>query len=222
MNMDYGKAFTFVFEDKNWVTKLLIGGILLLIPIVNLVVIGYALRVLKNVAEGAEQPLPEWSDFADYFVQGLASSLGGLVWAIPVILISMAIGFISAVTGYEGDFQSTVAPIWLCVTSLSCLSGLYGIFLGIVTPAAMTHYAVSGDFDAMFRVGKISRYITSNLGPYVIALLLGVVASFIASFGLLLCGVGVAFTGFWGMLVINYLLGQVYEASEGAVPEVVA
>jgi hypothetical protein len=222
MNMDYGKAFTFVFEDKNWVTKLLIGGILTLIPVVNFVAIGYGLRVLKNVAEGAEEPLPEWSDFADHFVQGVVSSLCGLVWAIPAILLSLVIGFISAATGYEGDPQGVAVPIWLCVSSLSCLSGLYGMFLGVVTPAAMTQYAVSGEFVAVFRFGQIFKYITSNLGPYIIALLLGLVAAFIAGFGLVFCGVGVAFTGFWALLVASYLFGQVYEASELAVPEVVA
>ena len=50
--MDFGKAFTFAFDDKEWVTKLLIGGILSLIPIVNLVVVGYTLKTLKNVADG--------------------------------------------------------------------------------------------------------------------------------------------------------------------------
>ncbi len=220
--MDYGKAFTFVFEDKNWPTKLIIGGILSLIPIVNFAALGYGLKVLKNVAEGAEQPLPEWSDFADCFVQGLVSFLGGLVWAIPVILLSLAIGFMSAVTGYEGDLQGAGGPVWLCVTSLSCLSGLYGMFLGVVTPAAVTQYAVSGEFGAMFRFGQIFKYITSNLGPYIIALLLGLVAAFIASFGFALCGFGIFWTAFWAMLVINYLLGQVYVASESAVAEVAA
>jgi len=222
MSVDYGKAFTFVFEDKNWPTKLLIGGILSLIPIVNFAAIGYGLKVLKNVAEGAEQPLPEWSDFGDYFMQGLVSFLGGLVWAIPVILLSMAIAFISAVGGYEGDPQGVAGPLSLCVTSLSCLSGLYGLFLGVVTPAAMTQYAVTGELGAMFRFGRIFQYITSNLGPYIIALLLGLVAGFIAGFGFILCVIGVVFTAFWATLVGNYLLGQVYAASEKAAPEVVA
>ncbi len=212
--MDYAKAFTFVFDDEDWVKKVLIGGIVALIPIVNLIVVGYGLRVLRNVAEGAEKALPEWDDFGDYFVQGLMSLLGGLIWAIPVILLSMLMGLISWVTGYEGDPYSVGAAIWLCMSGLSCLSGLYGLFLAAFIPAATTKYAVSRDFAAFFRVGEIFKYITSNLGPYIIALLLGTVAGFIASFGLILCLVGVVFTGFWASLVSSYLLGQVYAASE--------
>ena len=212
--MDYGKAFTFVFEDKKWVTKVVIGGILSLIPIVNLIVIGYGLKALKNVAEGAAEPLPEWDDFADYFVQGLMSALGGLVWAIPSIALSMVMAFLDAVTRNQMDPQSVAAPIGICLSGLACLSGLYGLFLGIVLPAATTKYAVTGEFGAFFRFAEIFKYITSNLGPYIIALLLGVVAGFIAGFGLVFCFVGVVFTGFWAMLVGNHLLGQVYRASQ--------
>jgi len=65
--MDVGKAFGYVFEDKNWLIKLLIGGILLFIPVVNFIPIGYALTALRNVAEGKESPLPEWDDWGGYF-----------------------------------------------------------------------------------------------------------------------------------------------------------
>ncbi|KPL23923.1 MAG: hypothetical protein AMJ93_03585 [Anaerolineae bacterium SM23_84] len=212
--MDYAKAFTFVFDDEDWVKKVLTGGIVAMIPIVNLIVVGYGLTVLRNVAEGREKALPEWEDFGDYFVQGLMSFLGGLIWAVPIILLLMLMGLISWVTGYEGDPYGVAGPVWLCMSGLSCLSGLYGLFLAAFIPAATTKYAVSRDFAAFFRVAEIFKYITSNLGPYIIALLLGTVAGFIASFGLILCLVGVVFTGFWASLVCNYLLGQVYAAGE--------
>jgi len=212
--MDYGKSFTFVFDDEEWVQKLLIGGILGLIPIVNLVVIGYGLQVLKNVAAGMEKPLPNWDDFGDYFVKGVMSALGGVVWALPLIFLSIVMGIISAVTGSGVDAEYFSAPLSICMSGFGCLSGLYGLFLAAVMPAVITKYAVSGEFGAMFRFGEIFKYITSNLGPYIVALLLTLVAQFIAGFGVILCVVGVAFTQFWAMLVGNHLLGQVYHASE--------
>lgn len=215
--MDYGKAFTFVFDDEEWVQKIVIGGILSLIPIVNLIVLGYGLKVLKNVADGEEKPLPKWDDFADYFVQGLMSFLGGLVWALPVIFLSIGMaavtGAISAVTGYGPEPEYISVPVNICMSGLGCLSSLYGLFLGVVMPAATTKYAVSREFGAFFRVGEIFNYITSNLGSYIIALLLGLVAGVIAGFGLIFCIVGVVFTGFWASLVSNFLLGQVYRES---------
>jgi len=211
--MDYGKAFTFVFDDEEWVQKLLIGGILGLIPIVNLVVIGYGLKVLKNVADGMEQPLPAWDDFGDYFVQGLMSFLGSLVWAIPILIVVMLTAFLSAVAGAGYGYDTSAAqaaPFHVCTWGLSCLSTLYGLFMGVVLPAAITRYAISGEFGAFFRFGEIFNYITSNLGSYIIALLLGFVAHFISGFGVIFCIVGVVFTAFWAILVSSHLLGQVY------------
>jgi hypothetical protein len=214
--MDYGKSFSFVFDDEEWIQKILIGGILSLIPIVNLVVVGYGLQVLKNVATGSQKPLPAWDDFGDYFIKGLVSSLGSVVWALPMIGVSIAIGVVSALTGYETDPQYVAWPVQCCLSGLGCLSGLYGLLMAALMPAVVTKYAVTGEFGAMFRFGEIYKYITSNLGPYIVALLLGAVAMFIAGFGLIACIIGVAFTGFWATLVGNHLLGEVYRASEAA------
>lgn len=212
--MDWGKSFTYVFDDKDWVTKVLIGGILSLVPIVNLVVLGYALRVLKNVVAGAEQPLPNWDEFVDYFVKGLVSMLGALVWALPLIVLITMGAIVAVLTGYDSSEASRVAApfaVWTC--GLACLSGLYGLFLGLVLPAALAHYAVTEDFAAFFRFGDIFQLITKNLGNYVVALILYWVAQFVAVFGVILCFVGVTFTEFWSTLVGSHLLGQVYRAS---------
>lgn len=216
--MDYGKSFSFVFDDKDWVQKIIIGGILNLIPIVNLVAIGYTLRVLKNVATGVDPALPDWDDFGDYFVKGLVSVLGSVIWALPVILVSILMALASIpveqMTSYGTGSDYVYTSANLCFSVLGCLSGLYGLFMAVVMPAVMTQYAVSGEFGAFFRFGEIFKYITSNAGPYIIALLLGAVAQFIGGMGLILCIVGVAFTAFWAMLVSNHLLGQVYRTSE--------
>jgi hypothetical protein len=212
--MDYGKSFTFVFDDEEWVQKILIGGVLNLIPVVNLVAVGYGLRSLKNVATGVGKPLPDWDDFGDYFAKGLVSSVGAAVWALPVILLSIAMAAFTTVTGYNADPQYVSVPVQLCISSLGCLSGLYALLLGAFLPAVMTRYAVSGDVAAFFQFGEIFSYIKSNLGPYIVALLLGAVAAIIGGLGLFACCIGVAFTSFWAMLVAHHLLGDVYRAGE--------
>jgi hypothetical protein len=210
--VDFAKAFTFPFEDDEWVTKLLIGGILGLIPIVNLVVLGYALRTLKNVADGVEKPLPSWDDFADYFVKGLVSLLGGVIWALPILVVAGLTVLLGLATeqspnaGYTGPFNA-------CIMGLSCLSSLYGLFLSAVLPAAFAEYAISGEFASLFRFGEIFRGITSNLGNYVMAALLAWLAQLVAGFGIILCIVGVVFTQFWATLVGAHLFGQVYSGA---------
>jgi len=42
--MDIGRAFKFMFDDESWITKILLGGILGLVPILNFVLYGYQLE----------------------------------------------------------------------------------------------------------------------------------------------------------------------------------
>jgi hypothetical protein len=217
--MDWGKSFTYVFDDKDWVVKVLIGAILSMIPLVNLVVLGYALKTLKNVAERAEHPLPGWDDFVDYFMKGLISALGAIVWALPIIALAMVMAMLSALTSYNSaDTARNSAPVVLCMWSMSCVSGIYGLFLALVLPAAFAQYAVRGDFGAFFRFGHIFNFIKTNLGNYIVALILAAVAQFVSGFGVILCFIGVIFTQFWALLVGSHLLGQVYRGAEAASP----
>ena len=58
--MDIGRSFTYVLDDDEWWKKVLLGGLLSLIPIVGpLYAIGYVLEVISNVIGGRETPLPE-------------------------------------------------------------------------------------------------------------------------------------------------------------------
>jgi hypothetical protein len=222
-SMDWGKSFTYLFDDKDWVAKVLIGGILSLIPVVNLVVIGYVLKALKNVAEGVEPPLPAWDDFGDYLVKGLVSVLAAMVWALPIIILATMSAVLSALTGYgSADTTNVSTPFVLCMWSMSCVSGIYALFLGFVLPAAFAQYAVRGDFGAFFRFGDIYKFIKVNLGNYIVAIILAAVAQFLSGFGVILCCVGAIFTQFWALLVGSHLLGQVYRGSEAASPPTVA
>ncbi len=208
--MDYGKSFTYPFEDREWVTKLLIGSLLSVIPFVNFATYGYALRIVKNVADGAEQPLPNWDDLGDYFVKGLVATLGTLVYFLPAIIPGLAMAVLSVVPAYSSNASSgQFSPVVVCMWGLACLTALYTLFVGLILPAAYAKYAISGQFGAFFRFREILSFITSNLGDYVIALILAWLASLVASLGVILCGIGIVFTEFWALLVGPHLLGQI-------------
>lgn len=213
--MDIGKSFTYMFDDEKWVQKLAIGGLLALvsvIPLVNiftgLVILGYALRVLKNVADGSEEPLPEWDDWGGDWMKGLMVALAGLIYSIPIILVSALTGIVNAIAGYEGSYE-VQGFVGVCVAGLSCLSGLWGLAEAIVLPAAVIKYADEGEFGSFFRFSEIFRFIGDNLSNYIVAILLAIVARLVASFGVIACGIGVFFTMFWSGLVNVHLLGQV-------------
>ena len=80
--MDIGKAFTFVFEDEDWIVKVLIGAVLALTGIGFIPIIGYGMEVARRVVRGDPQPLPAWDDWGTKIVEGLLSSVITFVWSL--------------------------------------------------------------------------------------------------------------------------------------------
>lgn len=215
--MDIGKAFTYTFEDENWLTKILFGGLFTLLSFILVgipFVLGYFLETLKNVARGEERPLPNWSDnLGGFFSKGLKAAVGVIIWAIPIILVSCLIGGLGAIIGQAGRQAAQIRDVFGLLTAcLQCIIWLYGLAMGVFLPAALTRFAMSEEIGDFFAFGEIFSYVTGNLGNYIIALLLSWVASFVAGLGVILCFVGVLFTSFWAYLVAAHLFGQVYRA----------
>ena len=88
--MNLGRAFTFAFEDKDWLKKLGIAGLVMLIPIIGqLTVSGWALETTRRVIHHEPEELADWGAFGDYLVKGLKIFVIGIVYALPIILISI-------------------------------------------------------------------------------------------------------------------------------------
>ncbi len=211
--MDIGRSFTFMFDDEKWIEKIAIGGLLFLtvaIPLVNiftgLVIIGYTLRLLRNVAAGDPTPLPAWDDWGGDWMRGLMVVLAAIIYSIPIILISFFTSLMGAIAGQARNLEGLVG---VCAAGLSCLSGLWGLAVAIVFPAAMIKYVDDGEFGSFFKFSEIFRFIGDNLSNYIVALLLIIVARIVGGLGVILCVIGVFFTMFWSTLVMGHLLGQV-------------
>jgi len=212
MTLDIGKSFTYMFDDESWIMKILIGGILSFIPIVNFVVVGYMLETLKRSADGMDTPLPEWDDFGGKFIKGLMLIIIVLVYTIPIWLVACVLGGGLAMAG-AAESDALASMVGLISACANCLYLVWIIVVWIVMPAAGIRYAVTGEFMSAFQLGEIFSFIRANLANYVVAIIIAAVASFIASFGWIACLVGVLFTNFWGYLVTAHVLGQVQRES---------
>ena len=215
--MDIGRSFTYMFEDQDWLKKILIGGVLLFIPIVNFVVIGYFIEALRNTAEGRELPLPEWGDFGGKFMKGLMVVIASFLYALPIIIvIGIVVGLTVIADSSDSDAVTTVATT-VCPLMGSCLSFMYSILLALILPAATIRYALTEQFGAFFRFGDIMALIKTNVGGYIIALLVAIVANVIAGMvGGIACGIGVLFTTMWFVLVSANLFGNLVREAQPA------
>ena len=210
MTLDIGKSFTYMFEDESWIMKIVVGGILLFIPIVNFMVLGYIVEALKRSADGMDVPLPEWDDFGGKFMKGLMVFLILLVYSIPSIVLGCCT---FALLPLVGDNESVAAMMSLVTLCGNCLVFVWSIVVAVVWPAALIRYSVTGEFMSAFQFGELFSFIKSNVANYIVAIILAGVAGFIAGFGTIACVVGVLFTMFWAYLVMAHVLGQVQRES---------
>lgn len=213
--MEFGRAFSFVFEDQDWVKKIGIAGLLLIVPILGgLVVSGWALEITRRVIHRETEVLPDWSNFGDYLVKGLMLFVVGFVYALPIILVSACQqgGILFLQNNGDETTTSIIAALSIC---LSCVMILYSIVLGFVLPAAYARLAVTGQLGAAFRFGEVIGLVRAAPAAYLMVLLGEVIAGFIGSLGLILCIIGVVFTYAYAMAMMAHLWGQAYNVASG-------
>ncbi|HDD62716.1 MAG TPA: DUF4013 domain-containing protein [Chloroflexi bacterium] len=210
--MDFGLAFSYVFEDEDWVKKLALASVLCLTGIGIIPVLGWGIEVMKRVIKEDPEPLPNWSEFGQYFVKGLLVILVGFVYSLPVIVIGSCNAGAGVLLGNTGEDFATPL-IWILTTCLSCLYILYGVGISLVIPAALGNYAASGEFGSVFKLGEIFRIVRNNLGNYGLVFLGLLLSNIIAPLGGVACGIGIAVTTAYAILFNSHLMGQAYKVA---------
>lgn len=219
--MDIGSAFTYMFDDQEWLKKIAIGGGIVLVAIILspiliglallLPINGYMFETLKNVRDGRPTPLPEWSNFGDLFMKGLMIFVIGLVYTLPSLLFACG-SFVTnpqMIVAVAPDVdQDVVASLGILSGCLSCIQFILSLAGSALVPAGIIRYAQFGTLSSAFEFGAIFNFIKNNIGDYIIVFLLSMVSNLVAALGIILCVIGVVFTGFWGVLVNANLYGQ--------------
>lgn len=214
--MDFGRAFTFVFDDEEWLKKIALGAVISLIPIVGqFVVMGWGLEVTRRLIKEEGEALPGWDDFGGYLVSGLMVFVIGFVYYLPMILVqSCGYGGIALLSG-TAEQEALLTAGGIVTTCLACLAIIYSIAASLLVMAAVGKYADTGELGAAFKFGEVFRMVRGNLGPYFLVLLGTIVSGFVASLGTILCVIGVLVTTAYAMLVNGHLVGQAYSVARG-------
>lgn len=175
--MNVGQAFTYVFEDERWVSKLLLGALIMLIPIFGMfAVLGYVVATIRNVLAGAIRPLPEWDNLGEYFVDGLMVIVANLVYALPLIILACVIAVPSLLPILAGENEDLMAILGglsaVVMAAIGCIIFLYSLVLWILSPTIYLQYAVYDSVGACLRFGDVFRFTLDNIGSVLIAQLM--------------------------------------------------
>ncbi len=216
--MDLGLALTFVFQDEDWLRKVLINGLIGLIPIVGQIyLLGWGLEVARRVAMDQYTALPDM-DFGAYLRRGFQALVVGLVYGLPIWLFVIPIVVLPMLGVSMGMDDETLATLTM-VFSVCCggLIFVYSILLGLLMPVAYAHIAVEDSLRAAFQFSEIFRLLKVALGPWLLAFVGTMIAGFAASLiGSVLCGIGVIFTMAVYFPVMGHLYGQAYRQARMA------
>lgn len=212
---DFMKPFTYVFEDPNWVQKILVGGLFYLAGFLIIgwfFVLGYAARTARNIIRGDERPLPEWDSAGDFFSEGARLVGVALVYVIPMFVL-VAWFILPAMFMEAFDNRAAEAFGSGLAACVSCFIIPISLFIMFFMPASLLFAAVEQRFGAAFEFPRIWAFIRENIGNYLLAVVVYLVARFLAGFGIVLLCIGVIFTGFWSVLIMTHGFAQAYKLS---------
>ena len=211
IDIDLGRAFSFIFDDEEWVKRILIGGLLLLIPLVGIFwLMGYMVDTARNVMQDNPRPLPA-INFGDQLGKGLYVLLIGIVYAIPIlILICITMGLIALTAGATGGDDGVIAGTTLftmfCVYPFIFLVSLA---IQMFVFAGYVRYIQTDSLSSALDFARIWGMVRSSLKTWAIVLLIYLLASIIASAGSIAAGIGIIFTMVFGQAFFGHILGQV-------------
>ena len=212
--MDFAQAFTFPFQDKEWIKKIVITALISFIPILGgIAVLGWSLEVGRRLIRGEAPVLPDWSNFGGLLSLGIKGFVVSLVLSIPLIVLYLPASLLSAFADSE-QMATLLSIVSICT---GCLGLLYAIAFMFVLPAAYGQLAATDSLAEAFNVRKLVSLIRNAPAAYLIVVLGLLVAGIIAPLGVILCVIGVFFTFAYTLAVEGHLFGQAYlEGSKAA------
>ncbi len=117
------RAFTYVFDDPQWLNKIAITAILtavsaLLTPVlVGLLgwaaLLGYMVELVRNVRLGVQYPMPQWDDFNHYLSGGFNVLTAFVVYSLPNLVLG-CVGSVVLQNLGGGFVGSTLALAFGC------------------------------------------------------------------------------------------------------------
>jgi hypothetical protein len=182
--MNAEKSFSYPFADKDWVSKLGLGALISMVPILNFAWSGYLVEIIRNVMNSHPKPLPAWDALDKKFSEGLILFGAALIYASPVLLaLCLPLGLTAssslfAENGNLEDLSRSITEVGgVLLFGLLCISFLYGFVLSILYPAILVLFAREGTFSSCFKLREAFAMISQNAAPFFTAWALSIAAS---------------------------------------------
>jgi len=234
--MNYEEAIKKPFTDLK---KLLIGIVFSIMPIVNLVALGYAVDT-SGLGKSKGKGLPKWDDLSHFFFIGLKAAIVHLIYLLPVILIGI-LGFgvvagdvatvimnnvdefalVDIETATDAEIQALVEsiveenwaqilPALIAAGSFWIVAFVFLVLASYMTPVAILHQLKKKGLGEAFDVGTVAKKAFTK--EYFLAWALVLVIKTVSKlvFGWIPV-IGLAMYFFVSRMIAYSIYGQVYK-----------
>jgi len=202
-----GDAFGWPFRDPDWLNKILIMGLIQLIPIVGGINgLGWMLATLDRLRAGDEKLPPANFDylargvqlFVVYLVYYLGLAVVGTVLYVPAVVVLAQQGHDAP----NGLLVVVALALMLLTFSVVTIGSLALTFAMPSIVLAVDHGGIAGGFhvEAIFRRARSSPLNTLIAGLMLIA------AGFIGQLGAFACFIGVVFTTVYALAMQAWII----------------
>jgi hypothetical protein len=197
-------------RDPEWVRKVLLTGLILIIPVVGqLVLVGWMLAALDNLRAG-HPVLPE-AGFS-YLGRGVNLFLVLLLYGVALLVLFGVLFGAGVGLTLSGSNAGSLVGVVLILLSYAILL-VAGLGLSLVTPAIVVA-TERGGIGGGLNVSGVVRLVRVDIEESLRAGLFTLVASLIGSIGAVACLIGQLFTTPYGYAV---LAGVVHHFERNAV-----
>jgi len=206
----------FPLHDDDWAIKVLVGGIISIIPIVNFIALGYYLRTMRRTIQGTPS-MPAWERLGHLFVKGLGAVVIAIIYMIVPIIVAVGAAVVWGIGAASGLFLSP----WSLFAETSLILGLLlsavlAVIFGFFLPMALATYADVGAIGSAFHFRSVLNRIRSVSHDYVVTYLVVILLTIIISVVSMIPVIGwilALFGGFYIGVVTANMFGRVYAAS---------
>jgi hypothetical protein len=202
-------------RDPEWVRKVLLTGLILIIPVVGqLVLLGWMLAALDNLRAG-RPVLPE-AGFS-YLGRGLNLFVVYLVYGVALAVLFGVLFGAGVALALSGSNAASLVGVVLILLSYAILL-VAGLALSLVTPAIVLA-TERGGIGGGLNVAGVVRLVRVDIEESLRAGLFTLVATLIGSIGAVACLIGQFFTTPYGYAV---LAGVVHHFEQNAVSRAIS